>query len=239
VFIGFFAFWQGNWTNVIRYFPTQALNFAFKERYNILFKPEGELTANKVLFYSLISGGLAGGTTELFVYPLDFVRTRLVSDMAKNSSERRYRSIWHCIVDTVKNEGGIRSLYRGFAVTVCGIIPYRAVYFGGFDSLKKIFLHDQTQVTFLKTWAIAQVNTTIAQLAIYPLDTIRRRLIVHGGGKEQLYTSSWHCIRMIYSSEGILGFYKGALANIARATGGALCMAFYDTIKTWNGARKK
>jgi len=28
---GFGAFWRGNFTNVIRYFPTQAFNFAFKD----------------------------------------------------------------------------------------------------------------------------------------------------------------------------------------------------------------
>ena len=30
---GFLAFWRGNLANVIRYFPTQALNFAFKDKY--------------------------------------------------------------------------------------------------------------------------------------------------------------------------------------------------------------
>lgn len=30
---GFASFWRGNLANVIRYFPTQALNFAFKDVY--------------------------------------------------------------------------------------------------------------------------------------------------------------------------------------------------------------
>lgn len=30
---GFAALWRGNWANVIRYFPTQALNFALKDIY--------------------------------------------------------------------------------------------------------------------------------------------------------------------------------------------------------------
>jgi len=125
------------------------------------------------------------------------------------------------------------SLYRGFFITVCGIIPYRAVYFGGYDTLKKIFIPDPSQATFLKSWSIAQVNTTIAQFTIYPLDTIRRRIIMHGGGQRKLYKNSWDCLKVIYKEEGIKGFYKGTTANIARATGGALCMAFYDTIKSF------
>lgn len=29
---GVFSLWRGNFTNVLRYFPTQALNFAFKDQ---------------------------------------------------------------------------------------------------------------------------------------------------------------------------------------------------------------
>jgi solute carrier family 25 (adenine nucleotide translocator) protein 4/5/6/31 len=35
---GFRALWKGNGTNVLRYFPTQALNFAFKDYFKRLFK---------------------------------------------------------------------------------------------------------------------------------------------------------------------------------------------------------
>uniref|UniRef100_A0A0K8VJK0 ADP/ATP translocase n=1 Tax=Bactrocera latifrons TaxID=174628 RepID=A0A0K8VJK0_BACLA len=34
---GFLSFWRGNLANVIRYFPTQALNFAFKDKYKQIF----------------------------------------------------------------------------------------------------------------------------------------------------------------------------------------------------------
>jgi len=34
---GFVALWRGNWANVLRYFPTQALNLAFKEQFKTLF----------------------------------------------------------------------------------------------------------------------------------------------------------------------------------------------------------
>ncbi|XP_004405295.1 PREDICTED: ADP/ATP translocase 3-like [Odobenus rosmarus divergens] len=34
---GVLSFWRGNLANVIRYFPTQALNFAFKDKYKQIF----------------------------------------------------------------------------------------------------------------------------------------------------------------------------------------------------------
>ena len=30
---GVISLWRGNWANVLRYFPTQALNFAFKDTF--------------------------------------------------------------------------------------------------------------------------------------------------------------------------------------------------------------
>lgn len=40
---GLKAFWRGNLTNVIRYFPTQAFNFAFKDQIKALFPKVGLL----------------------------------------------------------------------------------------------------------------------------------------------------------------------------------------------------
>ncbi len=34
---GVAALWRGNWANVLRYFPTQALNLAFKEQFKTMF----------------------------------------------------------------------------------------------------------------------------------------------------------------------------------------------------------
>jgi len=75
---GFGAFWRGNLANVIRYFPTQALNFAFKDKYKQVFL--GGVDKNKQFWRyflgNLASGGAAGATSLCFVYPLDFARTR-------------------------------------------------------------------------------------------------------------------------------------------------------------------
>lgn len=35
---GVVSLWRGNTANVIRYFPTQALNFAFKDKFKAMFK---------------------------------------------------------------------------------------------------------------------------------------------------------------------------------------------------------
>lgn len=74
---GFFSLWRGNLANVLRYFPTQALNFAFKDKFKEFFLggvPKEVFWRN--FLGNLASGGAAGATSLLIVYPLDFARTR-------------------------------------------------------------------------------------------------------------------------------------------------------------------
>lgn len=87
---GVFALWRGNWVNVVRYFPTQALGFSFKEYFNTFFKTDKGTQREKLHFLvtKILSGGLAGAATTVFVHPLDFARTRLGVDLGKSISER-------------------------------------------------------------------------------------------------------------------------------------------------------
>jgi len=75
---GFAAFWRGNFTNVIRYFPTQAFNFAFKDTFKNLF-PRYDAKKEFLMFFltNMASGGLAGAGSLCIVYPL----TMLVPDL--------------------------------------------------------------------------------------------------------------------------------------------------------------
>jgi len=240
---GFLAFWRGNMTNVIRYFPTQALNFAFNGAFKDMLLPKGESAypgwerAVRVM----LAGGGAGGLCLFFVYPMDFARTRLSGDIGK-AGEKKYKGFIDVIGKTYRNEGGFTALYRGFMLSVAGIIPYRAVYFGGYDTLKYIFLKNDPHPSFWKKWFLAQTNTIAAQFLTYPIDTIRRRLMMKGEkestGSKPVYRNAWHCFVTILKEEGFNGLFKGAWANTIRATGGALCMLFYDELKDYMAKNK-
>lgn len=80
---------------------------------------------------------------------------RLGADVGKGLEEREFTGITNCIVKTFKSDGML-GLYRGFNVSVQGIIIYRAAYFGFFDTIKA-FLPDSQNTPFLIAWGIAQV----------------------------------------------------------------------------------
>merc|ERR1712183_1031427 len=77
---GFIPFWRGNLANCIRYFPTQALNFAFKDKIKQLFKQNKSDPYAVSFAKNIDSGGIAGAMSLCFVYSLDFARTKLAND---------------------------------------------------------------------------------------------------------------------------------------------------------------
>jgi solute carrier family 25 (adenine nucleotide translocator) protein 4/5/6/31 len=230
---GFLAFWRGNLANVIRYFPTQALNFAFKDKYKQVFLGGVDKHQQFWRYFlgNLASGGAAGATSLCFVYPLDFARTRLAADVGKGAAEREFSGLGNCLSKIFKSDG-IVGLYRGFGVSVQGIIIYRAAYFGFFDTAKGMLPNPKT-TPFLVSWAIAQTVTTVAGIISYPFDTFRRRMMMQSGRSEKLYKNTIDCWGKIYKSEGGGAFFKGAFSNVLRGTGGALVLVLYDEIKTF------
>lgn len=230
---GFSAFWRGNLANVIRYFPTQALNFAFKDVYKQVFLGGVDQKTQfwRYFFGNLGSGGAAGATSLCFVYPLDYARTRLGADVGKGTADRQYTGLVDCIKKTVKSDG-IIGLYRGFNVSVQGIIIYRAAYFGCYDTARGS-LPDPKNSPFIVNFAIAQVVTICSGILSYPFDTVRRRMMMQSGRAKEdiMYKNTLDCWVKIGKQEGSKAFFKGALSNVFRGTGGALVLVFYDELK--------
>lgn len=224
------SFWRGNSANVIRYFPTQALNFAFKDKYKQIFLGDTKKEDFwRFLAGNLASGGAAGATSLMFVYPLDFARTRLAADVGQGSA-RMYTGLTNCISTIFKTDGAA-GLYQGFGVSVGGIIVYRAAFFGGYDTLLPMALSDPRNAPLWQKWAVAQVVTTGAGIISYPFDTVRRRMMMQAGRSDILYTSTLDCYGKILKNEGPGAFFKGAGSNVIRGTGGALVLVMYDEFK--------
>ncbi|XP_041910006.1 ADP/ATP translocase 2-like [Arvicola amphibius] len=121
---GVLSFWCGNLANVIRYCPTQALNFAFKDKYKQIFLGGVDKRTQFWRYFAgnLASGGAAGATSLCFVYPL-ILPTRLPADVGKAGAEREFKGLGDCLVKIYKSDG-LRGLYQGFNVSAQGIIIY-------------------------------------------------------------------------------------------------------------------
>lgn len=174
-----------------------------------------------------LSGGAAGTAGLVFVYPLDFARTRLSADVAGSKDARQFTGLLDCMRKIAATDGPA-GLYRGFVIGSVTIFFYRAAYFGAYDTGKSFKTLAEANV--FVTWMWAQLITVFSVYYIYPLDTIRRRLMMQSGlAKEEMrYQGTMDCARKIYAEEGWRAFYKGGIANAFRGTGSALVLVFYD-----------
>lgn len=142
----------------------------------------------------MASGGAAGASSLVFVYPLDYARTRLANDAKDSGKVGHGRRQFSGLVDVYKKTlatDGVAGMYRGFVPSVVGIVVYRGLYFGLYDSLsaflsvrvilvvdlgvlaEPILLVGAFQNSFLASFGLGWGVTITAGLASYPLDTIR------------------------------------------------------------------
>merc|ERR1712121_496375 len=238
---GLLLFWRGNLANCLRYFPTQALNFAFKDTIKAMFKVSPNESYASKFTKNIFSGGVAGAMSLCFVYSLDYARTRLANDAksaGKGGGERQFNGLIDVYRKTLASDG-IQGLYRGFVISCVGIVVYRGFYFGLYDSLKPILLKEDAGM--LVSFLLGYTVTVSSGLLSYPIDTIRRRMMMTSGQAVK-YKGSIDCGMQIIKSEGFMSLMKGAGANILRGVAGAGVLSGFDKFKSvyiaWRVAQK-
>ena len=226
---GVLPFWRGNLANCLRYFPTQALNFAFKDKIKMMFKMNKTDSYGVKFGKNIASGGAAGAMSLCFVYSLDYARTRLANDAkgGKKGGERQFNGLVDVYKKTLKSDGFV-GLYRGFVISCVGIVVYRGCYFGFYDTLKPIVLGEDAGV--MMSFALGYVVTITSGLISYPIDTIRRRMMMTSGEAVK-YKGSIDCGMQVIRNEGFMSLMKGAGANILRGVAGAGVLAGFDKFK--------
>jgi len=224
---GALSFWRGNLANCIRYFPTQALNFAFKDKIKAAVGVKKTAPTYQKFGSNILSGGLAGTLSLCVVYSLDFARTKLANDAKGKDGVRKYNGLVDVYRKTLATDG-VQGLYRGFCISAVGIFIYRGLYFGLYDSLKPILL--PKDAGFLISFALGYTITVLASLGSYPIDTIRRRMMMTSG-TGVFYKNSMDCGMQILKNEGFMSMMKGAGANILRGIAGAGVLSGFDLVK--------
>jgi len=223
---GFLSFWRGNFASVLRYFPQQALNFAFKDEIQKIFQAKKTAPYREKFTKNILSGGCAGSLSLLFVQSIDYTRTRLAVD-AKSGGQRQFNGIIDVYAKTMRTDG-IRGLYRGFCVSCTCIFIYRGLYFGLYDSLKPIVLTESS--TFYHTFLLGWMVTITSGFTAYPIDTIKRRMMLTAG-QEVKYSSSLACLKEVVQKEGAAALYRGAGVNMVRGIAGAGILSGFDKMK--------
>lgn len=251
---GVLAFWRGNTPNVIRQGGTSAVNFMLMDSYKRAIAPilsytlsfpsnksQTQRVRTRARLSSFLSGGLAGGTTTTVLYPIEFLRTRLAMDMGNSVETRKYPRGMRDVFFAVYKVDGLRGLYQGYGIAVAGVILYRGLHLGGYDAVKNEILYrknmnidENEKLSMTERFASAQIVSIVAGTMCYPIDSVRRRLMMQAGLPQNVvrkYSGSLDCFKKVAKEEGMKGFYLGIGPNVIRSFGGALLLVGYDLFK--------
>ena len=131
---GALSFWKGNSMSILWYIPVQTFNFTLKDSYKKILNPyQREKEPWKHMIGNMLSGGAAGSTTLMIVYPLDYIRTRAAMNIGWAKSEREFKSIGEMLSRTYRMTG-IRGMYRGSLTSILVAFQFRSMYFGLYDT---------------------------------------------------------------------------------------------------------
>ena len=179
-----------------------------------------------------MAGGIGSSCALTIVYPLDYARTRISTDVGKGKADRKFNGLLDCIMKSIKADGPL-SCYRGYCISIAGIFVYRGCYFGLYD-IAKANIIEKTSLTGVPLrvfkFIIANGVTTVSGICSYPIDTVRRRMQMDVGKKKRTYKGSLHCFGKILKDEGMNGLFKGCLSNVFRGVGASLVLVLYDDV---------
>ena len=124
------------------------------------------------------------------VYPLDFARTRLATDTGHKDT-REFKGLVDLCCKIVKTDG-LQGMYKGLGISFVGY----AVHFHFVRKLVNRHNSDMDKV-------FQTTNYVAAQTLTYPLDTVRRKIMLTSGESQKAYKHSIDCIHQTYQSEGL------------------------------------
>ncbi|CUA73487.1 putative mitochondrial carrier YPR011C [Saccharomyces cerevisiae S288c] [Rhizoctonia solani] len=143
-------------------------------------------------------------------------------------------SMWGMKLKVMREEGGIRGLYRGLIPTAVGVAPYVGINFAAYERLRQIITPDPTvQYSALRKLLCGALARSISQTLTYPFDALRRKMQVVGmqqGVSGYKYNGAIDALRTIVRVEGIQGLYRGLWPNSKSPT---IATSFftYETVK--------
>jgi len=236
---GIQGLWRGTWVSICRNVPHAALTYSL---YPKLERRIGHYLSNRGLI-RVSSGILAAVSVSLITHPLDTLRVRVTTQAP---GQIRYHGMFASTTRIYAKEG-ISAFYRGLWPTILGAGPRGGIGFGIFETLKAVAASNSELKHALNGKDVFQklffggTAGTVANLAVYPLDTVRRRLQTFGHKRElgeleralgtsmrvQTTRGVWRTIKNIVTIEGFRGLYKGAAMTMIKSpvsTGVSFCV---------------
>ncbi|KAK1946472.1 Mitochondrial thiamine diphosphate carrier 1 [Phytophthora citrophthora] len=229
---GLRSFWRGNLAASGLWVGYSALQFASYRALTRFWERNGDISALGVpgALVSAANGATAGVTATIVTYPLDFFRTAFASQ----GMPKKFPTMRSLMVHTWETQG-VRGFYSGLGGAIFQIVPYMGLSFGIYSTLNGMsekyrntqkegdagaWMPLATALSYVGSGAVAGL---VSKLAVYPLDTVKKRMQMRHVprcatyGVIPMYSSSWSCFVDVLQREGVRGLYKGTVPSLLKS----------------------
>lgn len=189
--------------------------------------------------HPIVAGWIAGTLEISVTFPFEYVKTQLQLQQEASAlfaGADKYRSTWHCTVDTVQKYG-FRGLYTGGQSWALFAGPRSAVRFFTFDTLSSVSVDNGLPQRFGKA-SVDTVNGFVAGIMEAALCQTPNQVIgikmIHDQSPRgpKHYSGIAHCMASMWRTDGLPGFFQGmGPAVLKGATTNAIRFLGYGQIK--------
>ena len=212
---GIAGFFKGSLINLFRVSYFAGLEFFFYELFKATLyhnTPKADMTLDQ----KLVSGALTGVVASTLTYPLDLLRTYAALD---HGTKHRYMTV---MAFKIVRTDGLQGLYRGWAVSMAGIIPLVGIKMSSFDWMLHNLMAkpiDKRSYNYMAHCvAFGSISGCISVSLVYPLNVLRHKLQLNHHHSDHNYSNFKDAFRQTYQTNGIRGFYIGLTASLAKMT---------------------
>ncbi|KAF8187462.1 mitochondrial carrier [Pholiota molesta] len=141
-------------------------------------------------------------------------------------------TIWGMTLKIMREEGGVRGLYRGLITTAVGVAPYVGINFAAYEFLRGIVTPPGKSSVWRKL-SCGALAGSISQTLTYPFDVLRRKMQVTGMQNGSVkYSGAIDALRGIVRAEGVPGLYRGLWPNLLKVAPSIATSFFvYELVK--------
>ncbi|KAK9422692.1 putative Mitochondrial carrier domain-containing protein [Seiridium unicorne] len=264
---GVVGLFRGHSATLLKIYPYAAIKFVAYEQFRAIIIGS---KAQETWFRRFATGASAGVTSVFFTYPLEVIRVRLAFETKHRSSSLAdiCKKIYHeqplpkpqpvaaegvaaGAVQAVAPRSGLINFYRGFSMTMLGMVPYAGVSFLTHDTTGDFFrlpaLREYTTLPQpenapkdkpvpLRAWAeltAGGLSGAVSQTVSYPLEVIRRRMQVGGAVGDGHRLRIAETAGLIFKERGLPGFFVGLTIGYMKVMPlSAVSFYTYERMKT-------
>lgn len=228
-FEGIRSLWSGFSAALLMTVPATVIYFTVYDRlkYRIGYREEDPST----LYLSALAGAAARIGAATAISPIELVRTKM------QSQKYSFSEVGLAVRSAVHGDG-LRVLMRGLPPTLMRDVPFSAIYWLGYESMKSCMLRQNAgaELYMSQTLIAGATAGTVAAVLTLPFDVVKthQQVALGEGGNANQRMSSLRMMKDLYTSRGFTSLYAGFVPRIVKvAPACAIMISSYEFFKSY------